>query len=450
MSKYAFRLVVEKIDLENNNSTVARDELSTIAIKKPSDILEFGLRHNEQIEFIKKLQDKILSEQTVFMKTTIDKCPDCGSKLSSSGSHASKFHAVFTDHDINLQRKKCSNQDCQSYVTPSVKSYFGTSIHPDLYRLQCEQGAQTSYRKAEKILSALSNKKRSINNHDRIKNITNQIGEVLSKRNKDCLHEEILPPAAELIVQIDGGHIKAKDTQKRSFEAISAKIYTPASVIEITESRSEISERRCVVSAKDDRQVFMKAYVLSAAKLQGLTRETKVIGIADGAKNCWFILNSLKEHCGSLECILDWFHIAKKIEPVIKSLGENSKPLGEIKNLIWKGNIELALNNLNELKADIVDTNIKSKLNGIYIYLNRNKDKVINYSERAKNNLIYTSQVAESTVEHLINDRHKRNQKMQWTREGAHNVLQIRAAMASHQWNLSWQDVVFEAIKNAA
>ena len=71
-------------------------------------------------------------------------------------------------------------------------------------------------------------------------------------------------------------------------------------------------------------------------------------------------------------------------------------------------------------------------------------------SSKTKNEKPYTSQVAESTVEHLINDRHKRNQKMQWSRDGAHNVLQIRASMASDRWEMEWQDVVFDAIKAAA
>jgi hypothetical protein len=231
---------------------------------------------------------------------------------------------------------------------------------------------------------------------------------------------------------------------------MSAKIYRPESVIEITEKRSEIVEKSCVASAKEDRQASMKAYVLTAAKCQGLTKTTRVTGLADGAKNCWSILNSLEKHCGNLLCILDWFHIAKKFESVIRSFSERSNPLSKIKSLVWKGEIKSALDALKNLKTQTIDPTEKSKLNGIYIYLNRNKDQIINYDERAKNNLVYTSQVAESTVEHLINDRHKRNQKMQWTREGAHNVLQIRAAMASNQWDYLWQDAVFEAIRKAA
>ncbi len=44
-------------------------------------------------------------------------------------------------------------------------------------------------------------------------------------------------------------------------------------------------------------------------------------------------------------------------------------------------------------------------------------------------------------------DRHKRNQKMQWSRQGAHNVLQIRSSMASNTWNFEWRDALFDAIR---
>ena len=43
---------------------------------------------------------------------------------------------------------------------------------------------------------------------------------------------------------------------------------------------------------------------------------------------------------------------------------------------------------------------------------------LVNYDEREKAGKPYTSQAAESHVDALINARHKRKQKMQWTREG--------------------------------
>jgi hypothetical protein len=35
---------------------------------------------------------------------------------------------------------------------------------------------------------------------------------------------------------------------------------------------------------------------------------------------------------------------------------------------------------------------------------------------------------------------------MQWSREGAHQVLQIRAMMASREWESPWQEPVLEAL----
>ncbi len=75
---------------------------------------------------------------------------------------------------------------------------------------------------------------------------------------------------------------------------------------------------------------------------------------------------------------------------------------------------------------------------------------IINYHERDQSNQTYTSQAAESHVESLINARHKRTGKMQWTREGAHHVLQIRVKMASNEWNDQWQATVLSALRLAA
>ena len=77
-------------------------------------------------------------------------------------------------------------------------------------------------------------------------------------------------------------------------------------------------------------------------------------------------------------------------------------------------------------------------------------EQLCHYAERAKQGLSFTSHVAESTVEHLINERHKRKQKMQWTRESAHNVLQIRAAIASNEWQKNWEAAVEKSIQKAA
>ena len=74
----------------------------------------------------------------------------------------------------------------------------------------------------------------------------------------------------------------------------------------------------------------------------------------------------------------------------------------------------------------MTDTKKLKKLKKLYEYLENNQTYLIHYAERDEKGLTYTSQVAESHIDTIINDRFKRTKKMQWTREGAHNVLQIR------------------------
>ena len=201
----------------------------------------------------------------------------------------------------------------------------------------------------------------------------------------------------------------------------------------------------------DDTLHTMKAYLLNAAHKQGMSQETKVTALADGAKNCWSVLSALTPECETLECILDWFHIAQKFQNVKNALGEAfTTSLESAKWKLWHGYPQDALTKLALLRDNSTDEGHRSKLIGLYEYLHRNQAYIVNYDARDQANKTYTSQVAESHVDALINARHKRTKKMQWTREGAHHVLQIRAMMASDEWESKSQDAVLLALGAAA
>ncbi len=74
----------------------------------------------------------------------------------------------------------------------------------------------------------------------------------------------------------------------------------------------------------------------------------------------------------------------------------------------------------------------------------------MNYDTRKKEGLPYTSNQAESTVNTLINNRQKGKQKMLWSREGAHYVLQIRSSVFSNEWEQDWQKLEPNIYKKAA
>lgn len=90
------------------------------------------------------------------------------------------------------------------------------------------------------------------------------------------------------------------------------------------------------------------------------------------------------------------------------------------------------------------------KLSRLSTYIFNNKDGIVNYEERKNKGLVFTSNLAESTVNTLINERQKGKQKMLWGREGAHNILQIRAAVRSNSWEDNWAKVQSNIYKIAA
>lgn len=146
--EYELRVVVEKV-LVRTQEVVKRDTLKTYDVKPPESILELGLRHAEQIALLGKVQDAILAVQAQLIDPGHDVCPRCGDKLKKKGFTPSNFHAVFTDHKVSLQKHQCHNPECHWQSAPTTTSVFGTSIHPDLAKLQCEQGALYSYREAQ-------------------------------------------------------------------------------------------------------------------------------------------------------------------------------------------------------------------------------------------------------------------------------------------------------------
>jgi hypothetical protein len=332
--------------------------------------------------------------------------------------------------------------------TPTTTSVFGTSIHPDLAKLQCEQGALYSYREAESNLQKLTVHRRAVNNHNAIKLIANQVGAVLARENlvppaaKDCA-----PPAPEVIVQIDGGHIPIQDNDKPSFEALSAVVYRPQKLRTIDSQHCELECKSCALSAQDDDLATMKTYLLHAVLKEGMTQNTVVTALADGALNCWSVVMSLTPQCKQLIGILDWFHIAKKFQNVRSNVDEAyTETLERVKWRLWHGQPDQALSKLNILMMNVTDSNKRKKLEDLYDYLSRNQAYLVNYQERSNQRETYTSQVAESHVESIINARHKKSGKMQWTREGAHNVLQIRGKIASNKWSKGWQGPVLSAL----
>ncbi|MBV8887189.1 MAG: hypothetical protein JO235_24780 [Chroococcidiopsidaceae cyanobacterium CP_BM_RX_35] len=197
--------------------------------------------------------------------------------------------------------------------------------------------------------------------------------------------------------------------------------------------------------------LHFQTYTLNAARKQGMTEQTTVTALADGAKNCWSVIMSLAPHCQQLLCILDWFHIAMRFQQLHRQYSAAAADTWEgIKWTLWHGKPKEALSKLKLLMTQVTETKKRSKFQKLYDYLKSNEAYLVNYEEREQQHKTYTSQVAESHIDSIINERYKKSKKMQWTRDGAHNVLQIRGMIISNEWGENWQAPVMSALVEAA
>ncbi len=65
-------------------------------------------------------------------------------------------------------------------------------------------------------------------------------------------------------------------------------------------------------------------------------------------------------------------------------------------------------------------------LEALHIYIENNKSLIPNYGERYRHGERISTGFVESTVNQVISKRFRKRQQMQWTKQGAHLLLQMR------------------------
>ncbi len=440
--EHGIRLIAEKYNLitgEIIDSAVIIDEV----LSKAKTLKEFGFLHSEQINILQKVQTFKTNHQILLHTTEL--CPICNTKVSKRGLFQSTFHSALTDHNVTIQRTTCK---CGWRSPVSVEGIFGSDVHPDLLQKQALQGSCQSYDKSKAFLNAESACKRSINNHTQIMRAVNKVSQVLEVL---CKNTESTLCAPELIANIDGGHIKSRG-EASSFEAMVATVYRPENLKLVNNHSNEITDKTTVASAKDDSQETMKQLFIAACTKQGMSIKSMVTCLADGAENCSDIANCIKPYCKEVIYILDWFHIAMKFKNIAIPT-QYREQYKKIKLNLWHGNFDKAIQRFNEflnIYEIASDDKLVKKISNLFRYIVNNKDGITDYAARKNAGLPFTSNLAESTVNTLINERQKGQQKMLWSREGAHSILQIRASIFSKTWEQDWQGVEAEIYKLAA
>lgn len=434
-----YRVIFEIYEETNPENIVSSSKILDEALVKPTSCLDYGIGQEKQITLIQSVQDNVLTAKNKMFINTEGECPKCKIKLIKYGTSKSRYFDIYTDHKLKIQRLRCD--ECGHEAPRSIKGIFNTDTSAELKKVQATLGAEHTYRDSEHIMELFSGKNREINNHDRIKHTTESVGKslsIFSKEEKEMLFTE---DAKELILNVDGGHVKTTE-DKRSIEVMTSVIYKPESIQSNKKgTRNIVSSKHCAASVKNDNQEEIITNTIVSAFKQGIGENTHVTALSDGADNCWNVIDAIRPFCGSMTAILDWFHIAMKIKNIALPEALKEK-LTRVKWHLWRGKVDYAVIRLEQLIELAKKDKDIEKIRKFLKYVRNNKERIVNYRARQKDGLVFTSNLAESTVESLINQRCKGQQHMRWSREGLNPVLQLRAAIHSNDWSRKWKNVV--------
>ncbi len=185
-----------------------------------------------------------------------------------------------------------------------------------------------------------------------------------------------------------------------------------------------------------------KRWLFDLLKTQGLQANQDVTFLTDGGEE----IRSLTERITpEAEHVLDWFHIAMRItvlEQYARGVGNQDQTAGQdllkqlerVKWLLWHGNHHRARQQIRTLRDDIESLELNYQhlkrftrsVHELAVYIDSNSGSLINYGERFRSGERISSCIAESTVNAVISKRFAKRQQMQWTKRGAHLLLQTR------------------------
>jgi len=431
---------------KDSGNVVEENLLYEKLINFAKSIDDFGLRHLEQINLIGKSQDTFIKHQAKLFSDD-DSCPNCGRKLTNRGVYYSDFHDVLTDHSVGIKRLTCT---CGWHNKQSIKAIFGNAQHPELLKKQLITGSDNSYEKASSSLNSESGTERSINNASTIRKKLKKCGTILGEIKLKSAWTNSKKTFDELVAEADGGHIQYIEKGKHSFEEMLTTIFRPEDLKAVNNNRNELKNKICVGSALSDKQVTIKQLTINACKKMGMTENTDIIALSDGAKNCWPVLEALAPFCKSFTTILDWFHVGKHFTSRESKIPEELKEkYNKAKWHLWHGHPASSLIRLEQVKAETDDSKAHNVIDWLINYINNNKRNIVDYHKRELKDKIISSQTAETTVNNVINSRQK-NQQMRWSRDGAHSVIQIRTSIYSKSWKEDWNLLKNEIYTEAA
>ncbi len=245
------------------------------------------------------------------------------------------------------------------------------------------------------------------------------------------------PPDGAFTVGIDGCYVRNWLDKKHNFEVIVGK--STHTFGEDADDKEPSNKRFGFVQTLETKP---KRRLYEVLQSQGLQMNHNITFLSDGDDT----LRKLQlEMSPKATHILDWFHLTMKLtvlDQYSKGLVHCEAALGEairekiarLKWSLWHGQVDKALGKIDDLESSIEPFNetyarfnhLVKALSELRTYIVNNRHLIPNYGERYRKGEAIATGFVESTVNEVVSKRFCKKQQMQWSKEGAHLLLQTR------------------------
>ena len=432
------RVQVKLRILSDDGTLISDDEV--LHLDKASDQIEtIGLSLAEAKTLMAGTQNRLVSAQAAAYVAKHRCCTTCGRRLRGKGHSSLVFHTAFGVIHLNSPRYyHCGCQPAASKTFSPLTELLSGHDAPELLYLEAKWASLVSYGLTADLLKEVLPIGTSANSST----IRNHLHRVAGRREAELAREQhsfiqgcpadwkLLPiPEGPIIVGIDGGYVRGWDDKKSNFEVIVGK--------SVPEDRDD--RYFGFVQTFDDKP---KRRLYEILREQGLQMNQDLVFLTDGGDDVRELARNMSP-CA--EHYLDWFHITMRLTVLgqyAKGLAHHTPAeadavqtrLERIKWRLWHGDDREALSRVEDL-ADELDT-LESDYPGqnrftkaaeeFATYIRNNAGSLPNYGERWRNNERISTAFVESTVNVVVGKRFAKKQQMQWSKKGAHLLLQIR------------------------
>lgn len=364
-------------------------------------------------------------------------CGGCGGK-SRFVNHRPKVMTTLVS-EVRLRRAYYHCAGCGHGRSPldETLSVVGTSFSPAVRELTCLANAEVSFAKGSHFLDRMS----GIRLHkEEGRRIAEELGRELERQTVEEVENAFEPNkpsprenpehARRLYVSPDGTTVPTVHGWK---EVKVGAVFT-ATVPRAGEDPER--ERTRYVGLLGTAELFYRRLYVEMQK-QGLTDDTEVVVIGDGAHWIWneaelgFPKNRVE--------IIDFYHAAEKLWGVSRAVFGEESPKGKRWAEKWSGKLkrgdgDRAIAAMTRLKPKTEEG--RKVLRETLRYFKSNRGRM-RYRAFRRRGLFIGSGVVEGSCKHLVGDRLKHG-GMHWTDEGAQAILSVRLALLNQRWDHLW------------